>query len=380
MRGRGAFTITMGLLLFLSLGAWAAVLEGRLTNNTPGGRGVGGVEIALIASRGEKEERQTTRTDPKGAFRFTNVAPEERYRVNLRYQGAEYNTEVTFKPGEGKRRIEIPVYDATDDPGVLRVKVHHLLMEAGEGSLLVKELLLVENVGDRAFIGARPVGQGRRATLQFTLPKGADGLQYLSGLMECCIVPMGSGFVDTMDVKPGVREIGFAYTLKSGSDRYTFVRPLDYPTEGVNVFVNGGVKAEGPTLEARGTVEIQGQRYLHLSGKALKPGTSLTVQLHGLPFRSGFIRYLAFVAVVLLLGVGVAYPLFRRRSHPQPAGLTSKEALEASFRELIEAIAKLDDAFEAGEFPPEEYKRLRAERKTALLEVAERLKGFERGG
>lgn len=197
------FTVTMGLLLFLPLGAWAAVLEGRLTNKTPGGRGVGGVEIALIASRGEKEERQTTRTDPGGAFRFTNVAPEERYRVNLRYQGAEYNTEVTFKPGEGKRRIEIPVYDATDDPGVLHVKVHHLLMEAGEGSLLVKELLLVENVGDRAFIGARPVGQGRRATLQFTLPEGADGLQYLSGLMECCVVPMGSGFVDTMDVKPG---------------------------------------------------------------------------------------------------------------------------------------------------------------------------------
>jgi len=380
MRGRGVFTVTVGFLVFLPLGTWAAVLEGRLANKTPGGRGVGGVEIALIASRGEREERQTTRTDPRGAFRFANLAPEGRYRVNVKYQGAEYDTEVTFKPGEPIRRIEIPVYDSTDDPGVLRVKVHHLLMEAGEGSLLVKELLLVENGSDRAFIGARPVDQGRRATLQFTLPKGADGLQDLSGLMECCVVPMESGFVDTMDVKPGVREIGFAYTIKPGSDQYTFLRPLDYPTEGVNVFVGGGVRAESPTLEARGAVEIQGQRYLHLSGKALKPGTSLRVQLGSLPSRSGLVRDLAFGAVVLLLGAGVAYPLLRRRSHPRPASLTSKEAFEARFHELIEAIAKLDDAFEAGELPPEEYKRLRVEKKTALLEVAERLKHLHKGG
>lgn len=124
--------------------------------------------------------------------------------------------------------------------------VQDLLVEVGEGSLLVTEVLLIQNAGDRTFVGARPVDPQRRATLQ--------------------------------------------------------------------------------------------------------------------------------------LGAGLAYPLIRRRRRPRQAMPTSQEVLEARYGELIEAIARLDDAFEADELQQEEYKRLRAEKKTALLEVAEGLKGLQRGG
>lgn len=393
MRALGISTVlTVGLLLVLPGTAGPAELEGRLTNKTPGGRGVGNVEVTLTFSKTGQEEKQRTRTDGRGTFRFADLAPGTRYELSLTFQGAEYTLAVGFKPGEEKQSIEVPVYDATDDPSALRVKEHHLMLEGGEGSLLVKEFLLVENVGNKAFVGARPVDGGRRATLQFTLQRGAAELQYLSGLMECCVVPTASGFVDTMDVKPGVREIGFTYTLKPDSDRYAYARLLDYPSQGVNAFVSGAESATSSSLETREAVQLEGRRYLHLSGKDLPRGALVKLELGGLPNQSASLRYLILGATVLLVGAALAYPVVRR-SGPRPAeratrreatealsdeGVTSRETMGARYDELVEAIARLDDAFEAGRINREEYDRLRAERKQALLQTAEKLRGSSR--
>lgn len=362
--------LVLVMLLVSPVPAWTAVLEGRLINKTPGGREVEAVEITLIESKGGQEEKRATRTGRNGTFRFADLAAAENYRVNLRYQGAEYDVEVAYKPGEEKRSVDIPVYDSTDDPSALRVKEHHLIIEPGESLLMVSEFLLVENKGDRAFIGYRPADPQRKATLQFTLPKGAAELKYLSGLMDCCVVTMGSGFVDTMDVKPGVREINFSYTLHPGSNEFTYMRPLDYPSGGVNLFVKGDARAESPTLPTQGVAEIQGQRYLRLSGKDLAPGTSLAVVFRDLPLQSNLIRYIVFAGVALFLAAGMAYAFVWRRSRPRLAAPASSETPKARYDELIEAIVRLDDAFEAGKLTPEEYQRLRAERKSELLKIA----------
>jgi len=369
-------TLALVLLLLLSAPARAALLEGKLMNRTPGGRGVGDVEITLIESKGGQENKQTTKSDRSGVFRFSNLSSQKDFRVNLRYQGAEYDVGIAFKPGEEKRRIDIPVYDSTEDPSALRVKEHHFIVEPGEDLLMVNEFLLVENKGERAFIGSRPADSQRLATLQFTLPRGAAELKYGSGLMDCCVVPVESGFVDTMDVKPGVREINFSYALRPGSNQFTYVRPLDYPSDGVNLFIKGETKAESPTLKGKEVVEVQGQRYLRLSGKDLAPGTSLEVVFGELPLRSNFIRYIVFAAVALFLAAGMAYGFIWRRSGPRPAIPTFPETLKARYDELIEALAKLDDAFEAGKLNSEEYRKLRAERKTDLSEIAKRIRNL----
>ena len=221
----------------------------------------------------------------------------------------------------------------------------------------------------------------RKATLQFTLPQGFSDLQYRDGLMACCIVPTDSGFVDTMAVKPGDREVVFGYTIRPRSSRYTYGRPLDHPTANLDLFIaNPEVKISSPILETKRPVEIQGRRFLRLFGADLPPGASVTVELHGLPFRPGLFPYFAFGAAALLLLAGLAYPFVRRGRHRPEAAPASEGALEARRQELIAAIADLDDAFEAGRLSPEEYQRLRAEKKQALLDMAERLKGLPRGG
>src|SRR5574341_1144760 len=232
----------------------AASISGRLLNKTPDGKGVDGAEVTLTLYRNDQEAGKTQgTTDRSGRFQFQDLSskPGETYGVTVRYQGAEYNsTRIALENAAATRSLEIPVYDSTTDASQVSVKVHHVLFSVGEESLRAEELLVVHNAGDRAYIGAKEVSGGRRATLQFTLPAGAREVQYGDGLMACCIVPEERGFVDTMDVKPGERKVAFSYTLPPDGRRVQFVRPVDYPTEAVEVFVpEGGVEISSEGLK-----------------------------------------------------------------------------------------------------------------------------------
>ena len=101
------------------------------------------------------------------------------------------------------------------------------------------------------------------------------------------------------------------------------------------------------------------------------------------------------VIVVLAVG-GAAFMVRRRRSQPASAygasagpaadeGINEPEEtddgqeareLEMEKRELVAAIAQLDDSFENKRVGPEEYGRLRSEKKSRLVEIVERQKAL----
>jgi len=281
--------------------------------------------VTLNFARNGQEEQRTAKTDAEGKFRFADLSPGERYRVNLEYEGAEYGAAVEFDKTQDNLRIEIPVYDSTGDPSSLRVKRHQVLVNPWENSLRVEESLQLANVGQKVFIGSRLVDSQRRATIELTLPEGASRYQYGNGLMECCVVAASKGFVDTMDVKPGVREIVFSYVLPVSSDEYRFVRRLDYATDALNVLVGGGVSAKSPDLEAREPLQMQIGRYLHLEGKNLARGASMTVELADFPGRPAPLRYLVFAAMALILIAALVYVVVSRRR--QVARTTASEGI-----------------------------------------------------
>ena len=198
----------LGIILIGLVGipgrADAAGISGRLVNKTPKGKGVEGAEVTLTAYRNEQEAGKTpTRTDRAGRFQFQDLSakPGDTYTVTVRYQDAEYNSErIVLQDAGATRTLEIPVYDSTTDASQISVKIHHVVFSVADGSLRAEEVLLFRNSGDKAYVGAKEVAGGRRATLQFSLPAGAREVKYGEGLMECCVVPGEQGFVDTMDV------------------------------------------------------------------------------------------------------------------------------------------------------------------------------------
>jgi hypothetical protein len=402
----GAVFLGIALLGLLGMprGADAAGISGRLINKTPKGKGVDGVEVTLTAYRNDQEAGKTpTRTDRAGRFQFQDLSskPGETYTVTVRYQNAEYNTErIILENAAATRTLEIPVYDSTTDAGQISVKVHHVVFAVADGNVRAEELLVVRNAGDKAYVGAKEVSGGRRATLQFTLPAGAREIKYGSGLMECCIVPAEAGFVDTMDVKPGERQVVFSYALAPAGRRVQFVRPVDYPTEAVEVFVpEGAAQVSADGLKAVGAVSGQDRKFQRFTGASLEAPAAVALTLDNLPAIEGSWRPYAYASVGILLLAGVTYPLVRRRRAVQsasgrPPGPSAPSrragypgravaarptsplaAMELSLRkvELVAALAELETGHDAGRISDKEYRRLRQEKRKALRDVLAQL-------
>ncbi len=378
-RGWGT-VLSMFLLLVLASPAAAAVISGRLVNKTPGGQAVEGVEVILARGEGASDqEALRTRTDRQGRFRFGGLpaGADLRYRLTVRYQRAEYTAGPVSPAGEGATGLVIPVWDGTDDPAKIRVARHHVVVEATPEGVRVQEFMVIRNEGDRTFVGDKPVSGDRRATLQFTLPQGFAEVRYEDGLMECCVVPTEQGFVDTMDVKPGNREVMFSYQVRPNADRYRLLRRLEYPTEEVDLFITPTtLKVSSDSLTDRGRISGQGKEYLRWSSARLKGGVLLALDLAGLPVQTFPWRWFVYAAVAALIGGGFAYPFIRRRqSSPAPGPSAparpalSRVELELRKAELVAGLAALDEKFEAGIIPEAEYQKLRAGKKATLADV-----------
>lgn len=369
MKGSSLVVLGVGLLVISALLAApvsavaaaapsVATIRGVVENHTGQKRPAVGLVVKLTAYvNGAEQDWKETKTDTTGRFSFAAPAdPQRSYVVKITYKGGEYETPaITFKPGQTLREVKMRVYEPTSDAGVLKVNVHHIIVEAGQGAVQVAELLVFTNSTDRTYIGGQPRADGKRETLRFTLPAGAANVQYMEGLMECCVSATDTGMVDTMDVEPGMREIGYSYTLPVSRPTLALARRLDYPAERVEVFGSAAAQFSVTPLTRQEDVKTEQGIYARFSGASVGAGTDIRLALSGLPVRRSSTRRAVIAAFAGLIAAALVYPFLRR-------GRKAAEATRSgqTREELIQAIAALDDRFEAGEVPEAEYRDRRA--------------------
>ncbi len=357
----------------------AGMIKGRVLNGTIGGKGVADVEVTLH-QHGDRQEKQrgSTKTDENGAFALSglNLEKENTYYLRALYKGVEYYSPTVSFEDKKELLLDLSVYEPTDKDTDISVKMHHVFMGVEEGILRVQEIMILENTGDRVYVGSREVEPGKKEVLRISLPKKAVAFEPLRGLMGCCIVKTEDGFIDTMDIKPGRKEIRFSYRIDYGSPRYKLIKGLYAKTESIDFLIpDTGIKAESDTLEFRGAVGNQGQRFLHLSGKDLVRGSRIVLELRGLPWGKGLVKWVIVGLVIAIMGGGLTYPFLksrmRRGEMSEPSVVESEVVGPVDRREeLFREIARLDDLFEAGEIGSEEYRSKRKqmmEEATSLL-------------
>ena len=364
--------------------AWAAeegVIQGQVVNKTPGGAGVGDVVVTLKTYVGEQEQSSLeATTDEEGEFEFSGLATgtKNRYQITLSYQEADYMSPfIQFVDGDPLRKLEIPVYDSTESPEAIHISLNHMFVFPKEADLLVQDYAIFTNTGDKAFIGPELVGEaGKRETLRFSLPKEAGDTSLDLGLMECCVLPAQGGFIDTMDVKPGDKEVAFTYPVKYSSSSYILTKRVDYATESFHLLIQDrGIEVSSQQLvREEPWTSSSGVRYLHFITQNVSPGTTISVTLSGLPHSTSLasLKWVALGLMVVALGFSLSYTQRRKR---QPATQAASPGAQAA---LLQEIAQLDDDFEAGKIPEAEYSRARAQKKTRLIDLNRRLEGKDR--
>ena len=361
-----ALSIIAAVLMILAVPGTAApaagTISGTVTNHTGAPRPLAGHPVRLTAYvNGAEQEWKETVSDARGRFSFTvPVDPQRTYVAWLHYKdGESTSAPVILKTGGQRASVTLRVWEPTTDAGVLRVNVHHIIVEAGEGAVRVAELLVVVNGSDRTYVGSgvgTGLPEGRRRVLRFSLPGGARDVQIMDGLFERAVTVTADAVIDSVGVTPGMREIAYAYTVPIAGRALTLARLLDYPTERLEVFGRAGAALSVAPLARQDDVKTDQGTYARYSGGPVATGTTISVGLTGLPARRATARYAAIAVFAGLIAAAVVYP-FLRRSRPARQGAATSGARR---EELIQAVAALDDRFDAGEVPEAEYRRRRA--------------------
>lgn len=354
-------------------------IEGQVINDTENGGSVDSQEVILTTYLGEEEiETESTTTDSDGFFRFSEISTEPglSYDVEVHYQEVEYKSErLVFDDGNLIKSIKLIVYDATEDPEVIEVELAHIIIYVEPDILHVEEYLLFFNESDKAYVGTTSSSdESNRESLKFSIPKDAVELKADHGLMDCCIIITENGFIDTMPVLPGPKEVVYSYQIYPNSKKYVFSEDANYPIRNLTLLIQGdniGVSSE--QLFAGEPLSIESVTFNHLTGNNIARGEQVSVQLSGLPVtrNSADIVWLALVLAILFGGFLFVF-ILRRRKLVVEVPLESKEK---AYQEVLMELAQLDDDFEDGKIDKEVYRRLRTEKKSQLLQSAKSIKG-----
>jgi hypothetical protein len=384
----------LGLLLLRPVGLPAeekearGVIRGSLTNGTAGAR-VAGLKVVLKRYEGDREkESRETISDPQGEFFFPGLD---------RSKGKSYLLHAVYKDVKDQEReipYEMTLYDTTDSDQKISVVMHHVVVEQKEGDLWVRELMIVENQGNKVYVGAHEIAPGKRETLRISLPPGAQELQLMKGLMSSYVVQVEDGLADTMDIKPGRKEILFGYRIDKKISGSKLSKSINLATDSLSFFIPGELRVKGENIQYVGLVGETGRQFAHFSGKKLARGSRVALKFENSPWAKDFFKgivpvqgkivpilgRIAPILGVILMGLGLIYPLIRRRKRPKGTkmvkgqGSKGESLLQEERQNLLWDIAELDDHLDSGQISPEEHAKKRRVLKEGVVELTRTLK------
>jgi hypothetical protein len=360
-RGRAGFVALLAILLATG---WAPAPQegeiavvGQVTNGTPDSSLPADLPVALHVFSGiEETETLTTTLAADGSFRFGGLALGEgmTFVVRVVYQDVAYLSDLgTFEPGQRELALPVTVYETTEDRSAIQVTQLHVFVSASGEHLQIGEYYLISNMGERTYVGTKAPEAGRRATLSFTLPEGAEGLRFDSSGLGERYLERERGFADTAPVPPGIAssEVLFEYQIpyREGAQ---VARVLDLPVASVVlVHLDEGIALEGEGITPAEPLDTQMGRALSYTAGPLAAGdvlafrlvaqsqpTALTAPAGPAPARNAA-QELGIGLVALAAAVVAVYLLWR---------LPAPEPFPGQARPLVEAIAALDRSEGAG--------------------------------
>jgi len=290
--------------------------------------------------------------------------------------GINYNSEpAQFPAGQSTLNLPITVFETTADPSGVRADRVHYIVEFDNDRALIAEMIVFSLAGNKAYTGD---GTG---VLRFTLPPGAEDVEIEGVKLGGRYLPIQDGFVDTVPLTPGqgTLQIVYKYSIPYARSSLDLVRSLAYPAANVNALVaDVGAKVTSEQLRDQTVRQTQGGNFISLSGQNVAANQPISLRFSDLPLgvssdaaassvpkpaTSDRALLLIFIGVVgLVAALLVALPLLRRQSAPAAAVATDQDS-------LVDALTRLDVAYQAGGMSEAAYRDQRLRLKAQLLEA-----------
>lgn len=378
-----------GPLFREALAKGTGVISGTVINKTTGKPLVDATVLLGIFDQTSQLEQRTAKTDAAGFYKFDQLPTDStlQYAVRADYLNVPYSSEfVSLGQAGDAADLPISVYETTDDASGIRADQVHYIMEFDGGRVLVAELIVLSLDGDRTY-----VGDGNHV-LQFPLPEGVQDLSFNDGQLGDRYLQGNSGFVDRLPLPPGQasRQILFRYALPYSGSSIDLVRSLPYPAAAVNALIaDVGQKVASQDLVDGGRRETQNGAYLMFSAANVPANKPVRLSMTGLPGASGSgvamagsagmaaggLNRWVVVGLIALAAAAAAFlvalPIFRSRS----GAVAGAGGGALSREQLVDMLAGLDLAYEAGQIGESVYRDERMRLKAQLRDVMRRDQG-----
>ena len=324
------------------------------------GQPMAGHEVVLLNHSADEGPDQTVArvvTDGDGRYEFTGLrADGSHYVVATRYLEIPYLTgHIPLVPGTGRIDTLLQVFDITTDETVLVHSAVHLVIDTGPEILNVTEIIVVENRGILTFAPPPVVGQG----LVYSLPAAAFGLQpMMEGLQHT-----ERGLLFSAPIPPGVSRIVYAYNVDRTSIDHRFNRQMDYDVERVQVLVLPSTQTVTATnLTNHGVQQIAADEYLVLSNRVgVGRGMSVEVAFPRVLAWQDVLKWgmLGFVVLIVAAGLVVGIRVKPEQPDEPPVLAELSPEDERKYAAIVQAMAALDDRWEAGWLDEASYRSRR---------------------
>lgn len=361
-------------------------LNGRVVNGTHGGGTTEGLTVLLLVNDGAGGLVSTGQatTGVRGDFEITDVpvVPGASYLLDVDFQGTAYQK--AFTEEQRQEELQLTVYETTGDLSAIRLKRHVMVItgiEAQKREITAIEFVRVANTGDRTvspdLSGGPPMG-----FLRFSLPPGTRDLRVNSDLPSREIISVGSGFAVTSPISPGDHSIEFSYRFPYQSSKLSYRQNLLQGAESYQVMTPEYLsQLQVSPLAYLESVDIQGTGYNVWQASDLEPGDGFLLELANLPSpslvaqlrsASGSTAFWIMGIPALMAAALAGLMLFGILTKPPQAAPADSRPLPTTLDPvaragIIQELARLDQRYEAGEIPEEEYLSQRQRLKDQIL-------------
>ncbi len=398
-----AILICLCLSIFGNVSAYAAGtghIAGQLLDGSNSNAPLANQQVTLqIAEGNNTRDLATAMTDAEGNFSFDNLATDKTvsYAVYIRYQGAQYVSNLITLDSNPSPQLNLTVYQATQKTdNIAIVSATVLLHEPNvqKGTITISEVLDFMNLTNRAYVGSLDASKGRPNALFFSLPPNTSTITLGKGFPGYHVIQVDRGMAADAAILPGQNEFSFSFEVPYSSSTLDLSYITMYPTVSLAFLIPPDIHASSHELSSQGVVPGKGQDlYNRFVANMLPANKNIQLHLEGLavnaPLNMGviwlivallFMALLVFVTWFLLRakrhrsaiqsqkGSEKATPKNAKKGTNQEASKKKEKTSEKADRkqELLEELVALDQEYEAGKLDEAIYQERRSKTKASL--------------
>jgi type 1 fimbria pilin len=402
MRNKNKYWLVAALLacLFFSLTTGVAhasangSITGQLVNGTHKNAALANQTVTLQMAQGQSSKDLTTaKTDAHGQFSFAGLDTDKTisYAVYIRFQGAQYTSDIVTLDSKPQQNLPLVVYDATTDSSKLVVIETTILIQQPDprkNTLNVSEIVGFRNLDIHTYVGSLDASKGKPNALLFALPPNVKQVSLDKGFEGYQQILVDKGFAADAAVPPGISEFGFSYQLTPTTDSYDFSFLAVYPTVDLSILVPPSLQVSSGSLAAKGLVNADQSTYQMFKTSTLRANDDVHLNIEGLPAANApsDVQPASFNTTILWLAASILLMLFvlfstwmilrRRREQAVRSRVAAQSGKHSSGKildvkderqqELLDKLLNLDKDFEAGEIKKAAYQEQRAKVKAQL--------------